>query len=164
MIFICVGSREYQFDRLLKQIDLLVGNGIFTEKVFAQIGQSEYIPKNYEYERFLSVDKFKEYQKEAEFIISHAGTGALIGALKENKQVIAVPRLFKFKEHTDDHQIQVATMLDELGYLRMVLEIDELEKVYKCMKRKPIVKRYNRPSMVYKTITDFIEKTFEDTI
>jgi len=53
LIFVCVGSREYQFDRLLKKIDELIEQGKITDKVFAQIGQSNYVPKYYEYKRYL---------------------------------------------------------------------------------------------------------------
>lgn len=157
LIFVCVGSREYQFNRLLKEIDRLIETEVIKEKVFAQIGQSTYTPKNYNYERFLSVEEFKGYQADSDFIISHAGTGALIGALKEEKQVIAVPRLHKFKEHTDDHQVQVATMLNDEGYLKMVLEIKELGVVYENMLEYPINKKYQRPSMVFDIISDFIK-------
>ena len=46
MIFITVGSQKFQFNRLLEQIDLLIENKIIKEEVFAQIGSSDYIPKN----------------------------------------------------------------------------------------------------------------------
>src|SRR5690554_3905974 len=106
----------------MKKLDELIEQGSITETVFAQIGQSSYIPKFYDYERFMDVEKFKEYQRKADLIISHGGTGALIGALKLGKQVIAVPRLAKYGEHTDDHQTQVAGVLAEEGYLRCVLD------------------------------------------
>ncbi|MCR5573159.1 MAG: glycosyl transferase, partial [Candidatus Saccharibacteria bacterium] len=86
MIFVCVGSREYQFDRLLKELDHLVENGTIKERVIAQIANSSYIPINYEYVRFLDKAVFEKYQNEADLIISHGGTGALIGALKKRKQ------------------------------------------------------------------------------
>ena len=75
MIFVCVGSREYQFDRLLKKIDELIEQGKITDKVFAQIGQSNYVPKYYEYKRYLSEEEFKENQKKADLIISSRGNG-----------------------------------------------------------------------------------------
>ena len=61
MIFVCVGSREYQFDRLLIKIDQLVKEEAITDTIFAQIGQSNYIPKYYEYKRFIPVNEFKKY-------------------------------------------------------------------------------------------------------
>lgn len=156
MIFLCVGSRDYQFNRLLKALDDLVKNGDVTEKIVAQIGRSEYEPKNFEWHRFFDRDEFKRYQREANLIISHAGTGALIGALKLGKQVIAVPRLAKYGEHIDDHQTQISSVLAEEGYLYEVLDMNDLGKVIKLAYSKPIVKRYNRPSNIIGIIDDFL--------
>lgn len=157
MIFVCVGSREYQFDRLIKKLDELIEQGSITETVYAQIGQSSYIPKFFEYERFMDVEKFKEYQSKADLIISHGGTGALIGALKLGKQVIAVPRLAKYGEHTDDHQTQVAGVLADEGYLKCVLEIDSLFEAIQNLRLQPINKVYNKQSNVLNTIQNFME-------
>lgn len=159
MIFVCVGSREYQFNRLLEKLDYLVEEKKINEEIFAQIGQSSYLPKHYKYERFIGNTEFKEYQQAAEIIISHGGTGALIGALKMEKQVIAIPRLAKFGEHIDDHQTQVAEVLAKEGYLRYVLDINNLfESIYDA-KINPITKKYAKPSQVLNVINNFIAKT-----
>ncbi len=47
MIFITLGSQKFQFNRLLKKIDNLIEIGVIQEEVFAQIGYSNYKPKNY---------------------------------------------------------------------------------------------------------------------
>lgn len=156
MIFVCVGSRDYQFNRLLKALDILVENGEIAEKIVAQIGQSEYEPENYEWHRFLDREDFKRYQNESNLIISHAGTGALIGALKLEKQVIAVPRLAKYGEHIDDHQTQISGVLAEEGYLREVLDMEDLGKTIQLSYSDPIVKKYNRPSNIIQIIEDFL--------
>jgi len=156
LIFVCVGSREYQFNRLLRKIDELIQNGEITECVFAQIGKSSYIPQNYKYSRFMAVDEFKSYQKKSDLIVSHGGTGALIGALKMGKQVLAVPRLEKYGEHTDDHQTQVAGVLEKEGYLRCILEMDDLLEGIKAYKKNPVLKIYNESSQVIGIIEGFI--------
>ena len=49
-IFITLGSQKFQFNRLLKAVDELCEKGtIDAEDVFAQIGYSDYIPKNFSY-------------------------------------------------------------------------------------------------------------------
>lgn len=160
MIFVCIGSRDYQFDRLIKKIDDLVADGSIKEKVVAQIGASEYIPEHVEWHRFLDRDVFSKYQEEASLIISHGGTGALIGALKKGKQVIAVPRLAKYGEHIDDHQTQVSGVLDKMGYLRMVLDMETMgETIQKCQ-TDPITKKYDIPSNVISIIEKKIETWF----
>lgn len=156
MIFICVGSREYQFNRLLKKIDELIEQETIENDVFAQIGQSTYLPKYYRYKRFLSSKEFQRKQKEADLIISHAGTGALMSALKIEKKVIAVPRLEKFGEHTDDHQIQIASVLDKSDYLKSVMDINDLGKVIKKIIEKDMGKKFDKKSDVINIIDQYI--------
>lgn len=156
MIFVCVGSRDYQFNRLIKALDKLVAEKIVTEKIVAQIGQSEYEPKNYEWHRFIDRDDFKKYQNQADLIISHGGTGALIGALKLGKQVIAVPRLAKFGEHIDDHQTQISGILAKEGYLREVIDVSTLGDTIVLAYSNPITKKYDKPSNIIKIIDDFL--------
>ncbi len=158
MIFVCLGTQIYQFDRLTKKLDELVETGIIKEEIIAQIGAGEYLPHNYVYKKFMDIDEFKSCQERADLIISHAGTGALIGALKLGKQVIAVPRLAKYNEHVDDHQLQISGVLAKEGYLREVLDIDELADVIQECKDKPIIKKYDRPSNVLNLIINYIEK------
>ncbi len=124
----------------------------------AQIGQSEYEPKHYEWQRFLDRDEFKKHQMEAELIISHAGTGALVGALKLGKQVIAVPRLAKYGEHIDDHQTQISGVLSSEGYLREVLDEDKLGECIQLAYTDPIYKKFDKPSNIISIIEDFLEK------
>jgi UDP-N-acetylglucosamine transferase subunit ALG13 len=160
LIFVSVGSREYQFNRLLKKLDELVKCGAITDTVIAQIGQSSYIPKYYRYKRFMPVDEFKVYQCNADLIISHGGTGSLISALKMGTQVLAVPRLMKYGEHIDDHQTQVVEVLAKEGYLRYVIDMDNLLDEINTFKSEPITKVYNKPSRVINVIEDYLTKSF----
>lgn len=157
MIFLCVGSREYQFNRLIEKMDELVSKGIIEEDVFGQIGQSDYEPKNFKFARFLSADEFRKKREDASIIVSHGGTGALVGALKAGKKVIAVPRLAKYKEHIDDHQLQVAGVLADENFLIMVTEIEKLEKSIQDIQRQSSkIKKYDKPSYVLEEINNFI--------
>ena len=104
MIFVTTGSQKFQFNRLLQKIDLLIEEGMIREEVFAQIGVSDYQPKHYEYCRFLDREGFTGKLRECRMVITHGGTGVIIGAVKQGKKVIAVPRLASYGEHVDDHQ------------------------------------------------------------
>lgn len=48
MIFVALGTQKFQLNRLLKMLDDMIKEGRLKEKVIAQIGHSDYIPKNYE--------------------------------------------------------------------------------------------------------------------
>lgn len=156
MIFVCIGSRDYQFNRLLQALDELVASGELTEEVFAQIGQSQYTPKHYRWERYLDSQTFRYYQQKAELIVSHAGVGTLLSALKMGKTVVAVPRYVKFGEHIDDHQTQIAEVLCNEGYLYQVKDIADLGKTIALARKNPLSKEYDRPSYIPGLIKEFI--------
>ena len=128
MIFITLGSQKFQFNRLLQEIDNLCDKGVIQDKVFAQIGYSEYTPKNFECKKFLNRQEFVEVMERAEIVITHGGTGAIIGAVKKGKKVIAVPRLAKYGEHVDDHQLQLIEQFNHQHLICGLKDCSELEE------------------------------------
>ena len=158
MIFVSVGSQKFQFDRLLKKVDDLIDKKIIKEKVFAQTGVSEYKPKNCSYVDFLSQEEFNKKIDECDLLITHAGTGAIINAVKRGKKVIATPRLAKYKEHVDDHQIQLIEQFDELNFIEPLYELDELEQKLNEIKNKKLKKYVSNTDEIINSIIDFIEK------
>ncbi len=131
MIFITLGSQKFQFNRILKKVDELISEGIITDKVFAQIGDSDYEPQNYEYKRFLNREEFAKKQEECDVVITHGGTGAIIGAVRKGKKVIAVPRLAKYGEHVDDHQLQLIHQFDDMNIIEPCYDLEKLDIAYK---------------------------------
>ena len=87
MIFVCVGSRNYPFDRLFKKLDELCDDEIIQEDIFAQIGTSTYKPKNFKYKDFISQEEFIEKVKESDIVISHGASGSIMKALNAGKKL-----------------------------------------------------------------------------
>lgn len=118
LIFVTVGTSSYQFNRILLIIDQLCDDGIIDgDCVFAQTGACDYIPMKYKYKKFLDYNEHQDYIDKANFIISHAGTGSIISALKKNKKVIAIPRFEEYGEHADNHQIELVNAFYKRGYI-----------------------------------------------
>ena len=157
MILVSVGSQKFQFNRLLEKIDELIDKKVITDKVYAQIGVSDYKPKNYEYVDFMTQDEFNRKLSEADTIITHAGTGVIINAVKKEKKVIAIPRLAKYNEHVDDHQIQLIKQFEELNFIEPCYELDELENKLKEIKNKKYNKYVSNTDTIIESIKAFIE-------
>ncbi|HGV3373058.1 TPA: PssE/Cps14G family polysaccharide biosynthesis glycosyltransferase [Streptococcus pneumoniae] len=130
MIFITVGTQKHPFNRLLKKIDQLIELEVIKGEVFAQIGASDYKPKYFSYNSFLSSIDMNEKMREASMVITHGGTASIVKALKLRKKIIAVPRLEQFGEHVDNHQLQIITVLGEEGYILPCFDIEQLGTVY----------------------------------
>lgn len=137
-LFITLGSQKFQFNRLLEAVDVLCENKIVDgNNVFAQIGYSDYRPHSYNYKLFLDRDEFGFEMEKADIVITHGGTGAIIGAVKRGKKVIAIPRLAKYGEHVDDHQLQLIKQFKELNLIYSCLDMD-LQKAFKKSKEYKI--------------------------
>ena len=160
MIFITLGSQKFQFNRILKEVDKLIEDGVITDTVFAQIGNSDYEPENYSFKRFLNREEFAQKQSECDIVITHGGTGAIIGALKKGKKVIAVPRLAKFGEHVDNHQLQLLHQFDEMHLIEPCYEIEMLEEAY----HKLAVTEYREYVSNTDAVINAIDKIIKDDI
>ena len=136
MIFVTLGSQKFQFDRLLKKLDDIVKNGNIKDEIFAQIGYSDYKPKNYRYKEFMDREEFKQMMAKSNIVVAHGGTGAIITAVKQGKKVIAVPRLAKYGEHVDDHQQQIVSEFESSGIISAVYDIDNLEEELLSIRNK----------------------------
>ena len=157
MIFVTLGSQKFQFNRLLKEIDRLIEAGNIKEKVFAQTGYSDYEPRYYEYKKFLDREDFSNIMRSCDKIITHGGTGAIINAVKKEKKVIAVPRLVKYGEHVDNHQLQIIEQFKEMNFVEGINEIEELEKCLSEIDKKEFNSFTSNTENILRALEDFIE-------
>lgn len=160
MIFVTVGTQKFKFNRLLKEVDLLIENGVIAEDVFAQIGNSTYVPKHYEYTKFLSPNDLHEKMEACNILITHGGVGSILEGLKKGKKTIVVPRLKKFGEHVDDHQTEIAKKYAELRYVLTVNENTSLEQCLKSIKEfKSNYEKVQQSGTICEEIEKFIRNT-----
>jgi UDP-N-acetylglucosamine transferase subunit ALG13 len=163
-IFVTVGSRPYQFNRLFVKLDELIEKGIAKGTVFAQIGTSTYKPKHFEYKEFVSPKEFIARIKEADIVITHGASGSIMKALYEKKKVIAVTRLEKYGEHINDHQIQNNEAFGLNKYVLPVFEMDKLDDAFLALYNdtadlKPYINK--DPLSIIKMVDNFIIKTWK---
>lgn len=157
MIFVTLGSQKFQFDRLLKELDRLVEEGIIKDEITAQIGASEYEPKHYAFVRFMDREKFAETMDACSTVITHGGTGVIIGAVKKGKKVIAVPRLAKYGEHVDDHQLQLLEQFDDLNLICACYEMDKLGECYQKLGEMQFRPYVSNTHVVIASIEEYLD-------
>jgi UDP-N-acetylglucosamine transferase subunit ALG13 len=125
MIFVTIGTQE-PFNRLIKAVDDIAI--VLNTEIVVQTFHNDYVVKNMKVHNFLSPIEFDKYFNQADLIISHAGMGTIISALVSNKPIIVMPRLLKFDEHRNEHQLATAKRFDALGYIRVAYNEDELKE------------------------------------
>jgi len=154
MIFVTVGTDTHQFDRLIIGIDELAEKRKIKEKVIAQIGNCEYTPKNFKHFRFKPYEEVEKLTKKSTIVISHGGAGSIMLAFENKKPLIVVPRLKKYNEHINNHQIEITEELEKQGRILAVYKISELDDKIKKIK-KMNSKSFPKP-MIPEIIENFV--------
>ena len=130
MILVTLGTQDKKFYRILNEIERLIENGTIKDEVIVQAGfSSDYSSKYMKIFDLIPMDDFSKLISECDLLITHGGVGSIIDGLKNNKKVIAIPRLKKYNEHTNDHQIQIVNNFSRSGYILGLFDIYKLDKL-----------------------------------
>lgn len=120
MIFATCGSSPAPFERMMKALaalppdDLHVQHGPATPPPCAQADD------------FLPFGRMVELIESADVVVSHAGVGSIICALRAGHVPIVFPRLKRYAETVDDHQAELAEALEQRGNLIVVWTPEQL--------------------------------------
>lgn len=156
MIFVAVGTQKFPMNRLLRQIDELIASGELQEEVFAQIGHSDYQPVHYAYREFLDKEEFDGTVAKCDLLITHSGVGTIISGLTRGKPVIVYPRLSKYGEHVDDHQLEIAQSFSEQHFVLLCSEQDSLAEKIRQAKEERFASYQSQRTQVIHTVRDFL--------
>ena len=157
MIFATVGSQKFQFDRLIKAVDDLVASGVVEGGAFAQTGACNYAPQHMDHEAFLDREGFRARMNACDVVVTHGGTGAIIGAVKDGKKVIAVPRQAEFGEHVDDHQTEIVKQFGEMGLIEPCMDPAELPEAYARVLSKDYLPYQSNTARFCADLSDYID-------
>lgn len=113
LILVTMGTNAYPFPRLIESMAKLAIYNDPNVRWFIQTGGFEVKehPANGEIVAMVAKDKMDTLVKESSLVISHCGVGSINHMLIFQKKVIFVPRLERFGEFSDDHQLQIAKEL-----------------------------------------------------
>jgi len=126
MIFVSVGTEKFQFNRLLVCIDKGIENKEINDTVFAQIGCSDYRPKHYQYQDYLSYNDMVKNINLADVVVIHAGIGSTVLCLELKRIPVLFPRLYKEKEHLDEHQLEFVKKIQTINKVIVAYDEEEL--------------------------------------
>ena len=157
MIFMTVGT-QFPFDRLVQAVDEVIGENGFNEKIFAQIGTTSYCPKNFESASEFEKSLFDKYFNEASGIISHAGMGTITMAREKKKPLLVMPRLRKYGEVVNNHQLDIAKRFEKLGYLLVAYGKEDLPEKMQQLKTFVPRERHTQPEAVSERIAQFLKE------
>ena len=156
MILILLGTQNNSFERLLQEVEKLIRDNIINEEVIVQAGNTEYNSNEMKIYDFMPQEKIDNLLKKSNFIITHGGVGSIIGALNKEKKVIAVPRKSQYKEHVNNHQIQIVENFNQEGYIIGIQDVEELKDAVKQIEKFEPKKYKSNNNKLIKIIEDYI--------
>jgi beta-1,4-N-acetylglucosaminyltransferase len=122
------------FDRLLKKMDEIAVT--LGEEVVMQIGHTHFRPQNARWFDFTTDAGIKEWCKKARVVVTQPAM-SILDAQEQGTPAIVVPRLKKYNEVIDDHQLDFARHLEEAGKVIAVYDVDKLEETLRSADIKP---------------------------
>lgn len=158
MILVTLGTQDKPFPRLLKEVEKQIKKGNIKDEVIVQAGCTKFKSKYMKIFDLIELDEFEELIKKCDLLITHGGVGTIVSALKQKKKIIAVARLKKYKEHTNDHQIQLVTNFAKENYILGLVEFDSLDETLKKVATFKPKKCPKKSQNAIKIIEKFIDK------
>ncbi len=150
MIFVTVGT-QLPFDRLTSVVDTWAVDHPEI-KVFAQVGPGAQIaPTHIEFAEFVSPDHADELFQRATVIVSHAGMGSILTALKYQKPILIMPRRADLGEHRNDHQWATAEYLGSSRGVTVAWNEEQLIDAlnsYRSMQGGEGISEYASPQLI----------------
>lgn len=122
MIVVTVGTNEARFDRILLALATLARE----EELFVQHGPSPVRPEGAVCVDYLPFDELLDRMRAARVVVTHAGVGSVISALSVGQLPVVLPRLQRYGEAVDDHQVPFGRRLDDAGLVELVEDADRL--------------------------------------
>lgn len=122
MILVTTGTNGAPFDRLLRGVDGLDAR----EALVVQHGPSGVRPHGASCAAYLPFDVLVSCVRRARAVVTHAGAGSVVVALANGRRPFVVPRLARYGEAVDDHQVGFARRLADAGLVALVNEPERL--------------------------------------
>jgi UDP-N-acetylglucosamine transferase subunit ALG13 len=128
-VMVTVGTEHFQFDRLIGWINDWLG--LHPEPMagfFVQWGAASIAPVCAG-SPFLTAQELDELLGKADAVVCHGGPGSMADAWAKGHVPIVVPRLRRFGEAVDDHQVDFCVKLAGLGRVRLAQTPEAMDEL-----------------------------------
>ncbi|MFK5582853.1 glycosyltransferase [Serinicoccus sp. LYQ131] len=121
--FVTVGTEQFPFVRALDDVARSVPP---STEVLYQTGHTPVPAARASYRQWMPFDELVQALEQADVVVTHAGVGSILTALRAGKHPVVMPRLQRMGEHVDDHQTELAQMLELRGLVSVAWQGVEL--------------------------------------
>lgn len=129
LVFGSVGTDYHPFHRMIEWIDSwLDDGGRLVARAVIQSGTSK-PSRRAESISYLAFDDLQTYIRLATTLVSHGGPATVMDCCRLGIKPIVIPRLSRFGEHVDNHQVAFARMMASQG----LIEVADTEEQFRSL-------------------------------
>lgn len=112
-LFVPVGTQKFPFGRLIEALNGLVDDGTYKpDEIVMQSAVYPIKPKFTHY-TMIPTDEFNRMIDDAELVMTHSGENTIIVTMEKHKPFLIVPRFHEYGEHVDNHQLEIAEIMED---------------------------------------------------
>lgn len=136
-VVVTVGTERFPFPRALETVA-----GVLPTDVDAliQTGHTTPSPLLPQARPWVPADEFGKAIERADLVITHAGVGSVLTALRSGRHPVVIPRISSRGEHVDDHQAELARVLGDRGLATVIWPGDDLGPALQAAARRTTVR------------------------
>lgn len=134
MILVTLGTQDKSFVRLLEALESQCERGLIQDEIIVQSGYTKFESKHMKLIPYFSQDELDQYRQNAQCIITHGGVGSILDGCRYEKKIIGVARLKEFKEHINDHQIEICEQFSKDGYILYAENLEDIHHLIEQVK------------------------------
>ncbi|MFD5213474.1 glycosyltransferase [Microbacterium sp. NPDC058345] len=136
---VTLGSEKFPFPRALRESR----DALSAAEVAWQVGNTpaEDATLTGDVRQWWPGDELAAAARSADVIITHAGVGSILMALRAGVCPVVLARTARLGEHVDDHQVELAARLDERGLVTFARPGDALADHVQAAQARRIVRR-----------------------
>lgn len=134
-LFVALGTQKFPFDRLVSELNKMITDELYEAEdiVIQSTKYGEVTPLCTSYGT-IPVEEFNDLMDSAEVVITHSGVNSILSGMERRKPLVIVPRISKYGEHVDDHQLEIAKVMEERYNVLVVKDMTNLRDAIKQAK------------------------------
>lgn len=157
-IFVPLGTQKFPFNRLIEALNGLVEKGFYKpEEIVMQSSVYDVSPLFQHYELIPS-EQFEQLIDKAELVITHSGVNSIISCMKRKKPLVIVPRMKKYGEHVDDHQMEIASLMKQKFGVVVIEDLANLEDAIGMAKHHEYKTWVSHNAELVESIKELVDK------
>lgn len=136
MIVFTLGTINFPFHRSVNWLNSLLETKLINEPVVFQHGTTPVNNLNHPLvtlHKSLTRYEMQDYIQKSSLVISHAGQGSTRNLAELRASFILLPRLKRYGEHIDDHQLIFARQVEQFG----IHYCKEYHQLVRCIRQRP---------------------------